>query len=209
MGSSKDLTEEYDPRYNSYRPAVDAMVPALAPSCVRWPRRLPRVGHFDPDFDYLTYGDSGQRAARMRCILTKDNDSFIVFYAGLRSVYTGELVYSIIGFYTVDRLVDAPDVPRSDWHRNEHTRFGDFSDKDVVVFARPGESGRLLEHIPIGSYRRRAYRVTQTLLDDWGGLDVNDGYIQRSAFLPRFLEPQRFLNWFQKQKPVLVPRNNP
>lgn len=210
MGSSDDLTEDYDSRYGSYQRIVAAMVPDSAPASVRWPRRLPRIGHFDPDFDHLTYGDAGQRAARMRSVLSDGNDSFIAFYAGLRSIHTGKLVYSIIGFYAIDRIVAAPDVPRSDRHRNEHTRTDGCSDEgEVVVFARPGESGRLLKHIPIGSYRRRAYRVTRTLLDEWGGLDVKDGYIQRSVFLPRFLEPERFLDWFHGQKPAMIPRNNP
>jgi hypothetical protein len=32
--------------------------------------------------------------------------------------------------------------------------------------------------------RGGVYRVRNDLLDAWGGLDIKDGYIQRSAFLP-------------------------
>jgi hypothetical protein len=115
-----------------------------------------------------------------------------------------------IGFYASERITAAPDIPRSDWHRNEHTRPHSCLDQgEVVVFARPGGSGRLLEHIPIGEYRQRAYRVTKELLNEWGNIDVKSGYIQRSAFLPRFFDAERFLDWFQRQKPTMIARNNP
>jgi len=109
------LSENYDPRYSSYRSAVEALVPTSASARVQWPRRLPSEAHFDPDFENLTYGDAGQRAARMRSVLSNDNDSFIVFYAGLRSIQTNKLMYSIIGFYAIERIVAAPDVPRSEF----------------------------------------------------------------------------------------------
>ena len=204
------LSDHYDPRYNSYRSAVEKLVPTSAPSSVQWPRHLPSVAHFDPDFKNLTYGDGGRRAARMQSVLSSGNDSFIVFYAGLRSIRTQELVYSIIGFYVIERMISAADVKREDWYRNEHTRpNGCLDQRQVVVFARPDQSGRLVAHIPIGSYRLGAYRVTRTLLDEWGGLDVNDGYIQRSAFLPGFVDADRFLIWFHRQKPTLIARDNP
>ena len=210
MGSSDDLTDDYDPGYRIYQRAVSAFVPDTAPNSVRWPSRLPRYGHFDPDFEELTYGDCRQRAARIRSALADGDGSFIVFYAGLRSIYSNELVYSIIGFYSIEHIVPGPAVRRADWHRNAHTRNGGCSDPDtVVVFARPHESGRLLHHIPIGHYRRRAYRVTPKLLDAWGGLDVHDGFIQRNVFLPRFLDGDRFLRWFERQKPVLICEQNP
>lgn len=210
MGRSDDLTEHYDKGYGPYQLAVSAFVPNTAPRKVRWPARLPRCGHFDPDFEELTYGDNHQRAARIRSVLADGDGSFIVFYAGLCSIHSGELVYSIIGFYSIESIVPGPAVRRADWHRNAHTREGDCSDENtVVVFARSPGSGRLVHHIPIGHYQRRAYRVTPKLLDDWGGLDVHDGYIQRSAFLPRFLDGDRFLRWFERQKPVLIREQNP
>jgi hypothetical protein len=182
------LTKDYDSGYEPYRRAVAALVPDSAPAYIRWPTHLPKEGHFDPDFDELTYGDAGQRAKRMREFLSVGNDDFIVFYAGLRSIHTGKLIYSIIGFYTIDRIVSGPLVPQVDWHRNAHTRpDGCADDSHVVVFARPGQSGRLLEHIPIGSYREGAYRVDRELLDAWGGLDVENGYLQRSVFFATLL----------------------
>jgi hypothetical protein len=208
MGNSRDLTEHYDRAYRPYQRSVLAFLPDTAHRRAHWPSRLPRLGHFDPDFQHLTYGDCGQRAARIRSHLS--DGGFIVFYAGLRSVHGGNLCYSIIGYYTVDRIESGPSVPRADWHRNAHTRGGGCTDEGtVVVFARPGESGRLRCHIPIGSYRSRAYRVHREILSEWGGLDVRDGYIQRSVFLPAFSDGTSFLRWFRRQRPIFIRANNP
>ncbi len=70
------------------------------------------------------------------------------------------------------------------------------------------DSGRLARCIPIAEFRDRAYRVTKPLLKEWGGITVNDGYLQRSARLPEFNDAARFYKWFQRQKPKLLPRNN-
>jgi hypothetical protein len=208
MGSSLHLTKNYDSAYKPYRTAVEAFLPDSTHRRAHWPRRLPRCGHFDPDFKHLSYGDGKQRGARIRSHLA--DGGFIVFYAGLRSVHTGALTYSIIGFYAIDRVLSGPSVRRADWPRNAHTKEGGCKDEGiVVVFARRGESGRLRHHIPIGSYRKHAYRVRRDLLADWGGLDVRDGYIQRSVHLPSFNDPKRFLRWFHDQSPEFLEVNNP
>jgi len=208
MGSSNDLTDDYDRAYYPYRRTVSAFLTDLAHPRCHWPTQLPRCGHFDPDFEHLSYGDAGQRAARIRSVLA--DGGFLAFFAGLRSIHSGELCYSIIGFYAIDRVLSSPSVRRSDWHRNAHTHGGGCTDEGtIVVFARAGESGRLRRHIPIGSYRRRAYRVRRELLHEWGGLDVRDGYIQRSVYLPAFNEPKRFLRWFHRQPHELIRVNNP
>lgn len=206
------LTEECDPRYGPYKRYVASFLKSFATfhrSC-EFPSKLPGVGHFDPDFRHLSYGDQGQRAARIREQLTESGDDFIVFYAGLRSIETGRLVYSIIGFYIVERLVLGTGLRKQEWHRNEHTRHGGCDDHGTsIVFAVPGRSGRLLNHIPIGGLRGKHYRVFPDLLNAWGGLDVKDGFIHRSAFLPQFERPSRFLRWFKRQRTTLVARDNP
>ena len=152
-----------------------------------------------------------QRGERIWDVLNKDkaDERFIVFYAGLRDMDTGNLTYSIIGFYWIKRIERVRDISKADWHRNEHTDRNAHSDltrhrpKDVVVFGdtKHGQTGRLYKHIPIGSYRNGAWRVTKPLLKAWGGLDVEDGFIQRSAFLPKFDDPSRFLRWFRQKRP--------
>lgn len=207
MGNST-LSENYDPAYGDYQKAVLRFLPASAHPSTRWPQWLPKEGHFDPDFNHLTYGDCGRRAARILKHLGAGG--FLVFYAGLRSVRTGSLCYSLIGFFEVERVLKGPDVPSADWKRNAHTRASGCADPNtIVVFARSGESGRLRHHIPIGSYRDGAYRVERGILGEWGGLGVKDGYLQRSVFLPAFTDGSRFLRWFRNQKPELIQADNP
>ncbi len=164
--------------------------------------------HLDPDFNHLTYGDQGERAIQLNKNLSQGD--FIVFYAGLADVRTkGRLVYAIIGLFVVEGMLLATDVPPKDRDINAHSRrVLKAGATDVILRARPGVSGRLARCIPIGEYRERAYRVRRDVLAAWGGLSVKDGYLQRSARLPRFLDSRRFLKWFEAQEPVLLRSNN-
>lgn len=164
--------------------------------------------HLDPDFEHLTYGDTGQKAKQL-----KDNlrtDDIVCFYAGLRDVHDSpRLIYAIIGLFVVAEIVHVASIPPNLWDINAHSRRILGPDvSDVVIRGRPGVSGRLRRCLPIGEYRNRAYRVRKDLLDNWGGLSVKDGYLQRSARLPRLLEPDRFLTWLHHQDPSLIQANN-
>ena len=164
--------------------------------------------HLDPDFEHLTYGDKGERAKQLRAGLGRGDA--ILFYAGLADVRgASRLVYALVGLLIVEEIVAAADVPREQWDSNAHCRrvLADGA-SDIVVRGRAGGSGRLQRCLPIGEYRDRAYRVRRDLLDEWGGLSVKDGYLQRSARLPRFLDAPRFMGWFESQRPTLVQANN-
>lgn len=163
--------------------------------------------HLDPDFDHLSYGDQGQRGKRIRSLLS-DGD-LLAFFAALRPVDgpARPLIYALIGVYVVEEIVMATSIPRSRWAENAHTRRVP-SDDDIVVRAKPRVSGRLRRCIPIGELRDGVYRVRNDLLDAWGGLDIKDGYIQRSVRLPAFDNAAKFYRWFLAQKPELVQRNN-
>ena len=172
--------------------------------------------HLDPDFVHLTYGDQGQGAKQTHPKLSRGD--LLVFYGGFADVGPApRLVYALIGLYVIDRIVLATSVPSSDWDLNAHTRrvLPPGAD-DIVVHAQPRVSGRLERCIPIGSYRspvhaplkRPCYRVDSPVLAAWGGLSVSDGYIQRSARLPEFVDPHRFYRWFHGQAPTLLQRNN-
>ncbi len=164
--------------------------------------------HLDPDFVHLTYGDQGERAKQLRTNLhTTDT---IVFYAGLADVRgAAELVYAIIGLFVVQDFVLAAEIPAHDRDTNAHSRrVLAPGAQDLIVRGRPGVSGRFKRCLPIGEYRDRAYRVRRDLLDEWGGLSVKDGYLQRSARLPRFLDAPRFLRWMETQQPALIQANN-
>ena len=168
---------------------------------------LGQATHLDPDFDELTYGDQGQRGKRIRSILT--HGDLLAFFAALRPVDgpARPLLYALIGLYVVDEIVLAKSIPRSRWAENAHTRRVP-KDGEIVVRAQVGVSGRLRRCIPIGEFRGRAYRVRNDLLYAWGGLDIKDGYIQRSVRLPAFHDAAKFYRWFLAQKPKLVRHNN-
>jgi hypothetical protein len=148
--------------------------------------------HLDPDFTHLTYGDQGARAEQLRAKLKRGD--VIVFYSGLADSRGGtHLVYAIIGLFVVNEIIPATSVPTAARDTNAHSRriLGEGS-QDVIVQARPGVSGRLARCLPIGEWRDRAYRVQRDVLEAWGGLSVKNGYLQRSARLPEFLDAQRF-----------------
>ncbi|MEX1253344.1 MAG: hypothetical protein WEE64_03290 [Dehalococcoidia bacterium] len=186
-----------------------ALIPALADLAVELPGHLrSRRMHLDPDFSHLTYRDVGQRAKQLHERLGRGD--LVVFYAGLRDVNGArELVYAIIGLLVVEEFVLARDVPARNRDMNAHARRVLAPGvEDLIVVGQPGVSGRLERCLPIGERRDRAYRVRRNLLDEWGGLSVNDGYVQRSARLPRFLDAPRFIGWLERQRPTLKQANN-
>ena len=164
--------------------------------------------HLDPDFRHLTYGDAGERAKQLRKHLSPGD--VIVFYAGLRDVAgRRELVYAIIGVFVVEAMMLATDIAESDRDINAHSRrILAEGAQDVIIRARPGISGRLERCLSIGEWRDRAYRVRRDVLEAWGGLSVKDGYLQRSARLPKFHDPMRFQRWLNSKHPILVQANN-
>ncbi len=189
---------------------------------VRVPHHLQHSNmHLDPDFGYMTYGDENGRGVRIRQLMSPGD--FLVFYAALRDgnhTQAGELVYAIVGFYVIKEILNARDIEADRYDENAHTRCVAPCppQHEIVVRADPDKSGRLERCLPIGSYRPACnapdgpprYRVRRDLLTEcWGELSVNDGYIQRSAYLPEFVHPDRFLKWFRSIKDVkLVASNN-
>jgi len=165
--------------------------------------------HLDPDFEHLTYGDENQRGKQITDHV--EEGDLIVFYAGLQDIYNHRpLVYAIIGLYVIDEIVEnISQIPEPRWNENAHTRLiPSDNSNDIVVRAKPDCSGRLQSCIPIGGYRKNAYRVRRDLLKAWGGISSNDGYIQRSARLPKLKDPEKFYDWFLRQNPVFLKRNN-
>jgi hypothetical protein len=157
---------------------------ALAPLISDFGRELPdhlhpRHMHLDPDFDHLTYGDQGQRAQQLRTNLGAGD--LLVFYASLADIHVKALVYAIIGLYVIEDIILATGLPLAERHANAHCRRILRPDaQDLIIRGRPGVSGRLERCIPIGDYREKAYRVRPDILEEWGGLSVKNGYLQRS-----------------------------
>jgi hypothetical protein len=169
---------------------------------------LGRPMHLDPDFDHLTYGDNGaNRGAKLKKF---GNGDLLVFYSGLRPIGDSgkRLLYALVGLFVVEEVTEAIGVPKECWHENAHTRKLKIGEPDIIVRGGRGKSGRLERAIPIGEWRDGAYRVTNEMLAIWSGLDVKDGFIQRSVSPPSFLKPEKFYDWFLKQGVLLLERNN-
>lgn len=168
---------------------------------------LNRSMHLDPDFECLTYGDNGD--ARGAGIKGLSEGDLLVFYAGLQSFAVSQrLIYALVGLYVINGVALAREIPLERHKENAHTRKLKIGSPDIVVRAKSRVSGRLTRCIPIGEWRDRAYRVTKQLLKEWGGLSVNDGFIQRSVRPPSFRDAGKFYRWFEKQGVDLIRRNN-
>ena len=199
-------------RYSEFVPALQAFraAHALGPHAdVKFKDELlAQPVHLDPDFEHLTYGDDGSR--RGAGIAELEEDDLLAFYGGLKptSKCGHRLIYALVGLYVVHEVVGVPNIPASRWNKNAHTRKTKHWPHDIVVRAKRGVSGRLERCIPIGEFRDKAYRVSDDILKEWGDLSVKDGFIQRSAVPPSFLEPERFYEWFKRQQIPLLERNN-
>jgi hypothetical protein len=207
-GPTKTYTPGNVRRYSEIDPHLMEFAAECSRPDLRCPETLRRLNmHLDPDFDHLTYGDNGTR--RGAGITTLGTGDVLAFYAGLRSIVPPkQLVYALVGLYVIEEVVRAVDVPPERWHENAHTRWTPISQNDIVVRAKRGLSGRLDRCIPIGEWRDGSYRVSRPVEDDWGGLTVKNGYIQRSAVPPRFIDAEKFYSWFHQQGRSLVGRNN-
>jgi hypothetical protein len=171
------------------------------------PHLAKRNMHLDPDFEHLTYGDRGAKGRQLAN--TVSGGDLLIFYAGLKDVTSGAIVYALIGLFVVDRIVSAVDWPANEADLNAHTRRILSADADdIIVVARPAVSGRLQQCIPVGTYRNRAYRIREDVLLAWGNISARDGYIQRSAVFPSLLRPDRFLEWWKGPRVRLVSSNN-
>lgn len=198
----------YDEFEQDYRVFVAGNGPAF-------PDRLHKANcHLDPDFRFLSYGDRGQRGARIRTFFEGSQNNFIVFYASFQPIdYSQQcLVYAIIGLYCFQDVGLAKQIPPDQRNQNAHSRLVGYErnmNTDVAIFADQKVSGRLKLLIPIGERRPNGqYYVKKSLFNAWGGISSNDGWIQRGVYPPDFCDPESFLKWFNEQSPEFVHKNN-
>ena len=166
--------------------------------------------HLDPDFTSLTFGEpylrkTGKLSSRGLTLDRLNAGDFIVFFAGFRAIghpRSSPLSYCLFGIFYVRSKTFVHDLPIDKRHSCAHGRRKG-AEKDLVIWGDPKRSGRFQKAIPIGEYRNRAYRVTKELLHKWGDLTVKDGYLQRSAIPPFFLDPHKFISWIGRQGQTL------
>ena len=210
------IPEGVDHRHISDPPTYAQFEPAVRRLRCELPQHLgsDTIVHVDPDFQSLSIGEpfyiSRGLSSRGRILSRLHPGDFIAFYASFRPTlpFPDRFAYCLIGLFLVGRGARVSQLTIGERMRCAHGR-RERSENDLVVWGRRSSSGRFTRAIPIGRYRRRAYRVTKQLLEAWGGLTVKDGYIQRSAIPPRFLAPAQFLGWLKAQEGVSpLLRNN-
>ena len=102
--------------------------------------------------------------------------------------------YCLFGIFHIGRKTFVKDLTADERSRCAHgRRVG--AENDLVIWADNSSSGRFEKAIPIGFYRKGAYRVREDLLDFWEGLKVKEGYIHRSVRPPHFEKADKFLDW--------------
>ena len=172
-----------------------------------------RKMHLDPDYESLSIGEPyyenklSTRGTRMNKLKPGD---FIAFYASFRptSAYQFPLAYCLFGIFFVEKVTVVAELSNQERSICAHGRRKN-SSQDLVIWGSKSNSGRFQKAIPIGEVRRSHYRVMKDLLEKWGDLSVNDGWIQRSANPPYFEKPYKFLSWLfdEISKPSLICRN--
>jgi hypothetical protein len=192
------------PTYGSFSSALQRLGVSLPPHLP-----LDKKVHLDPDFSSLTIGEpylqeKGKLSSRGRILNQLNMGDFIAFFAGFRPVghtRSSQIIDCLFGILHIQSKKFVGDLPVDKRQLCAHgRRKGAEADKDLVILGDPKTSGRFRKAVPIGGYRDGAHRVEKKLLRDWGDLNVNDGYIQRSVRPPFFLDPTRFLHWLNLQE---------
>jgi hypothetical protein len=199
---SEAAADEFDLALQSFAPDRPDFSPARLPGT---------VSHLDPDFQHLRFGDSGQRSRQIIQHFADSRDNFIAFYASFMPIDGAgvHLTYALIGLFRFARVVHGRRAMKRLRENAVGNRDGgSATNGDIMIYADPMVSGRLVSLVPIGEWRKFAYRLREPLLELWGGISSRDGYIQRDACVPHFLDPEKFLRWFHERGPVLVAQNN-
>ena len=119
-----------------------------------WPLR------YDPNFEALTYGGSTSRGSYTKVIRSLSEDDVVAFYTGLRGDDTSYTHRYIIGYFTVDDIIDFQNLMRD----GEEVKFSDLPTDE--------------QHNLIGQYSENAhakrYEASGAIADD-DGLVIVDG----------------------------------
>jgi hypothetical protein len=162
--------------------------------------------HYDPNFEALTYGESTSRGSYTQVIRSLSEDDVVAFYTGLRGDDTSYTHRYIIGYFTVESIIDFQDLrrdgeevkfsdlPTDEQHNlieqhseNAHAkRFeasGAIADNDGLVIVDGKEPGGLLEKAfrisqhSGGGHHYLTDELQQKLSPEQGGNPENNAYL--------------------------------
>lgn len=84
--------------------------------------------HHDPNFVELTYGESDGRPKYLEELRKLNEDDLLAFYTGLVSEDSDYVNRYVIGYFTVDRLIDFQNLDPSEF--DGKSRFGDLTSEE-------------------------------------------------------------------------------
>lgn len=116
--------------------------------------------HYDPNFEALTYGESTSRGSYTRVIRNLSEGDVVAFYTGLKGDDTKYTHRYIIGYFTVDSIIDFQGLSRD----GEEIRFSDLS---------AGEQNDLIEQHKENAHAKR-FEASGEIADN-DGLVIIDG----------------------------------
>lgn len=160
-----------------------------------------RTLHYDPEFETFTYGDP---TAKRTYLLKLEKGDLLVFYAGLTPYQTTkyETALYIIGYFTVDEVIDFNTVTRQDIQarlqrlkNNAHLKRR-MNTTDLVIVSGEITKSRLLTKAirisePKPDAQGRPYQAVSHEMEQTLGIK---GSIQRSIPPRTIREPEKITN---------------
>lgn len=116
--------------------------------------------HHDPNFDVLTYGETTSRGSYTKLIRSLSEDDVVAFYTGLNDESTQYTHRYIIGYFSVNTIIDFQDLRRD----GEEVTFSDL---------RTCEQNSLIEQHSKNAHAKR-FKASGAIADN-DGVVIVDG----------------------------------
>lgn len=116
--------------------------------------------HYDPNFEALTYGETTSRGAYTKILRELEEGDTVAFYTGLRGEDTSYRHRYIIGYFTVNEIVDFQNLRRD----GDKVRFSNLPEE---------EKAALMEEYNENAHAKRFHATGKITSND--GLIIVDG----------------------------------
>lgn len=178
--------------------------------------------HHDPNFVTLTYGETQSRGAYTALLRSLTSGDLIAFYTGLQNDNDPFTHRYLIGYFTVDRVVDLSTIDtdstdtvsahvdglEANAHVKRFQKTGQIDPNAVLIDGKtPG--GRLREAIPISQRHTGGHHYLTSTLEDRlqpvpGGNPDRPAYLGGIKKAHRLrIAPEAFCTWIQEHTAVV------